>query len=58
MAAFFSDFVRDETGAVAAEYALIIAIMGASIAVAALALGGKISGAMDRVGAKMDEVGP
>lgn len=36
-------FVRDESGAAAAEYALILAIVGAGIAVAAFALGGAIS---------------
>ena len=40
-------FIRDESGAAAAEYALILAIVGAGIAVAAFTLGGAISGAMD-----------
>jgi len=39
-------FIRDESGAAAAEYALILAIVGAGIAVAALALGTAISGAI------------
>ena len=38
----------DEAGAAAAEYALILAVVGGGIAVAALALGVSISGAMDR----------
>ena len=38
----------DEAGAAAAEYALILAVVGGGIAVAALALGASISGAMDR----------
>jgi pilus assembly protein Flp/PilA len=42
------NFVTDEVGASAAEYALILAIVGTGIAAAALALGGAISGAMDR----------
>jgi pilus assembly protein Flp/PilA len=41
-------FGRDEAGAAAAEYALILAVVGGGIAVAALALGTAISGAMDR----------
>ena len=38
----------DEAGAAAAEYALILAVVGGGIAVAALALGVSIAGAMDR----------
>jgi pilus assembly protein Flp/PilA len=38
---------RDESGASAAEYALILAIVGTGIAVAAIALGGTISDAMN-----------
>ena len=40
------NFLRDESGASAAEYALILAIVGTGIAVAAWGLGGAISGAM------------
>lgn len=39
-------FVRDESGAAAAEYALILAIVGAGIAVAAGALGTAVSTAI------------
>ena len=39
---------RDNLGAAAAEYALILAVVGGGIAVAALALGTSISGAMGR----------
>lgn len=46
MTKFFHDFMRDESGAAAAEYALILAIVGAGIAGAAFLLGGAISGAM------------
>ena len=46
----FINMLRDEAGASAAEYALILAIIGATIAVAAIALGGSISGAMSRAG--------
>lgn len=38
------NFVADQSGASAAEYALILAVVGAGIAVAALALGTAISG--------------
>jgi pilus assembly protein Flp/PilA len=48
MTKFVQRFLREESGASAAEYALILAIVGAGIAVAAAALGGAISGAMDR----------
>ena len=40
-------FCNDESGAAAAEYVLILAIIGAGIAVAALALGGAISTGMN-----------
>ena len=39
---------RDELGAAAAEYALILAVVGGGIAIAALALGVSIAGAMTR----------
>jgi pilus assembly protein Flp/PilA len=48
MTKFVREFLRNESGASAAEYALILAIVGAGIAVAAAALGGAISGAMNR----------
>jgi pilus assembly protein Flp/PilA len=41
------NFFRGEEGASGAEYALLLAIVGAGIAVAAAALGGAISGAMN-----------
>ena len=50
MLKFVKTFVSDESGASAAEYALILAIVGTGIAVAAVALGTSISGAMDRAG--------
>jgi pilus assembly protein Flp/PilA len=43
----FVAFLRDESGASAAEYALILAIVGAGIAVAAGALGTAISTAVN-----------
>jgi pilus assembly protein Flp/PilA len=50
MTKFFQNFLRDESGAAAAEYALILAIVGAGIAVAAAALGTSISTAMNDAG--------
>ena len=44
---FLKNIIRDESGASAAEYALILAIVGAGIALAAFNLGGAISGAMN-----------
>jgi pilus assembly protein Flp/PilA len=44
---FVTSFLRDASGASAAEYALILAIVGSGIAVAALALGGAIGGALN-----------
>lgn len=44
---FLKTFVADESGASAAEYALILAIVGTGIAIAAIGLGDAISGAMD-----------
>jgi pilus assembly protein Flp/PilA len=43
----FINMLRDEAGASAAEYALILAIIGGAIAVAAVALGTSIAGAMN-----------
>ncbi len=43
---FVTSFLRDDSGASAAEYALILAIVGSTIALAAIALGGSISGAL------------
>lgn len=43
----FTYMLRDESGASAAEYALILAIVGAAIALAAVTLGKSIANAMD-----------
>ncbi|WP_260482900.1 Flp family type IVb pilin [Sphingomicrobium flavum] len=43
----FINMLRDESGASAAEYALILAIIGATLAVAAVALGDAIGNAID-----------
>jgi len=47
MTNFLKSFIRDESGAAAAEYALILAIVGAGIAVAAGNLGSAISSAIN-----------
>ena len=43
----FINMLRDDSGASAAEYALILAIIGGAIALAAIGLGGAVSGAMN-----------
>ena len=48
------NFLRDESGASAAEYALILAIVGAAIAAAMLALGNAID---DRIDGATSELG-
>lgn len=44
---FLKNFVRDESGASAAEYALILAIVGTGIAASAIALGDAVGAAID-----------
>ena len=44
---FFVDFAKEESGASAAEYALILAIVTTGIAVAVVALGDAINTAID-----------
>jgi pilus assembly protein Flp/PilA len=44
----FLDLLKDESGASAAEYALILAIVGTGIAFAALGLGGAITNSMKK----------
>jgi pilus assembly protein Flp/PilA len=43
----FIKMIRDDRGAAAAEYALILAIVGAAIALAAVLLGGAIANSMN-----------
>ena len=43
---FLKTFVRDESGASAAEYALILAIVGVAIGAAALGLGANVRDAI------------
>jgi pilus assembly protein Flp/PilA len=54
----FAKLWNDESGASAAEYALILAIVGSAIAVSMAGLGSKIANAVDRTGVKMDAVNP
>jgi pilus assembly protein Flp/PilA len=42
------NLMNDDSGASAAEYALILAIIGAAIAIAAIALGNAVATAMGR----------
>ena len=44
----FINMLRDQSGASAAEYALILAIIGGAIALAALALGNAVANSMNR----------
>ena len=50
---FLKTFVRDESGASAAEYALIIAIVGVGVGAAALVLGNNVTNA---IGGAADDV--
>lgn len=45
---------QDESGASAAEYALILAIIGGALAFAAIALGDAVGGAMNNAAACID----
>ena len=53
MVKFVTSFLRDDSGASAAEYALILAIVGTAIAAASLYLGGQIAKAMNTAGARI-----
>jgi pilus assembly protein Flp/PilA len=44
----FKRMLQDESGASAAEYALILAIIGGAVAVASIALGASVGEAMNR----------
>jgi pilus assembly protein Flp/PilA len=46
----FVQMLKDQSGASAAEYALILAIIGTGIALAAIYLGGTIRAAMNSAG--------
>ena len=51
---FLSHFWSDESGAAAAEYALLLAIIAAGLAVAAGTLGSEISEAMNEAASCID----
>jgi len=50
MSNFLANFVRDDSGAAAAEYVLILAIVGAGVAGGAWYLGNKITVALTKTG--------
>jgi pilus assembly protein Flp/PilA len=52
---FLKTFLRDESGASAAEYALILVIVGIGIVTAGLALSGSISDAMSDAATCIDK---
>ena len=47
------DFINDDSGAAAAEYVLILAIVGSGIAAGAVFLGGQINAALSATGNKI-----
>ena len=49
----FINLLKDQSGASAAEYALILAIVGSALAVAAIGLGNTISNALNNAGARI-----
>ncbi len=53
--AFLARFLREEDGAAAAEYALLLAIIAAGLAVAAGTLGTAISGALNEAADCIDD---
>lgn len=53
----FARLLNDDSGAAAAEYALILAIVGTGIAFAAFGLGGAISTAMGNATSCMNVTG-
>lgn len=57
MVKFVKSFIADESGASAAEYALILAVVGAGIAGAAFLLGDAIREAIDEATAEIEAGG-
>ena len=53
MTNFVKKFWNDQSGAAAAEYALILAIVGSGLAVAAVFLGNSIGNALMKAGNKI-----
>ena len=56
MTKFVTSFVTDESGASAAEYALILAIVGSAIALAAIGLGSAIKTSITRATTAINSV--
>ena len=56
MTKFVTSFVTDESGASAAEYALILAIVGSAIALAAIGLGNAVRGSITRATTAINSV--
>ncbi len=55
MKTFLKNFIADESGASAAEYALIIAIVGVGIGAAALVLGNNVTAAIGGAANEVDD---
>ncbi|MBB4615661.1 Flp family type IVb pilin [Novosphingobium taihuense] len=53
MTKFFANFLRDESGASAAEYVILTGVMGALVAGGAFAFGGKLKSGMSTSGDKI-----
>ena len=51
------NLLEDDAGASAAEYALILAIVGAALALAALFLGEAVGGSINRAGTCIESAG-
>jgi len=52
---FLKNFLRDESGASAAEYVLILAIVGSGIAAGAVLLGGSIETSLENASTYIDD---
>jgi pilus assembly protein Flp/PilA len=55
MKTFIKNFIADESGASAAEYALIIAVVGVGIGAAALVLGNNVTNAVGTAANEVDK---
>ena len=55
MTNFIKNFIADESGASAAEYALIIAIVAVGIGAAALSLGANVENAVGKASTEVDK---
>jgi pilus assembly protein Flp/PilA len=54
----FVSFLRDESGAAAAEYALILALVAVAIVGALTSLGGDIGNAFNNIGGSIKSAAP